>query len=187
MRNLLIGLLLLSGITACQRQDSVADLRLWLASLNEPGGQTRPGSTPLEVERMTAYSAGAERSPFREQTPTLDSAELPAETSALEAVDLEQRKLVNASLDELTLVGTISGVGLANTGSPHSASQALFRDADGRIHRLAAGDRVGREDARLVTVTDTRVEMLEKVPLLEGGWITQTRVFALPGQPVLVP
>lgn len=175
MRNGLIGLFMLSCLTACQRQDAVADLRLWVASVNAAGSETLAMPTAMEVERVTAYSAGAERSPFRDRTPVAVGSVAQVEPQQPLSADTAQRRLVNASLDDLTLVGTLSGL-------PHKASQALFRDADGRIHRLAAGARVGREDARLVAITDTQVELLEKVPLVDGGWVTQTRTFVLQGQ-----
>lgn len=171
---LLVLVLVLTGLTACQRQDALADLQRWIAEVNQAG--SAPSETPvaMEIERLTAYSAGADRSPFGDRSPVLAATLAPVESQPVSA-DTGQRTLTGASLDELTLVGTISGL-------PHKASQALFRDAEGYIHRLSAGARVGREDARLVAISETRVEMLEKVPLLDGGWITQTRTFVLPGQ-----
>ncbi|WP_108126380.1 pilus assembly protein PilP [Saccharospirillum mangrovi] len=182
MRNLWIGLLLLTGLAGCQRQDDLADLRVWVGKVGEPGTLAPTTPTTLAVERLTVYRAGTEQSPFLDRTATaLDTSSLPAPSAETEnSSQSELRLLAGVSLDELTLVGTISGM-------PHTASQALFRDNEGRIHRLSAGDRVGREDARLVAVTETRVEMLETVPLVDGGWITQTRNFALLGQPNLGP
>ena len=69
----------------------------------------------------------------------------------------------------LQMVGTLAGRG---------SLYALVRDPDGRTHPAAAGDYLGRDHGRIVTVHDDRVEFVELIA--DGsGWRRRSRSLAM--------
>ena len=67
------------------------------------------------------------------------------------------------------MVGTLSNA---------SGSFALLRGAGG-IHRLQVGDYLGRNEGRVVTISESQIEVVEIVPDGAGAWLERPRTLAL--------
>ncbi|PTY38169.1 hypothetical protein BGP77_17130 [Saccharospirillum sp. MSK14-1] len=174
MRPLLTALLLTTLLSGCERQTAMSDLHALVAD-TEVAALAKASSDSLAMDRKVRYTAQDQRSPFQYAVSPTASKER-ASTASLNPVDRKApAKLSAVSLDDLTMVGTLSGINSAS-------AQALFRDRSGQIHRLSVGDLVGAHAARIVSVSEERVELLEKVPLEEGGWILEPRTFLLTQQ-----
>ena len=178
MRPLLIGMMLAVLLAGCEREATMNDLQALVAETEAPvSAKVIPPASKM-AGRKLRYATQDERSPFQNpltSTPDKGSAEPLGPTLFESAVRADQSKSAAMNLDELTMVGTLSGMRPASV-------QALFRDRDGHIHRLSVGDVIGPNGARIVAVSETRVELLEKVPLEDGGWIVQPRTFLLSQQ-----
>ncbi|MNP76837.1 Pilus assembly protein, PilP [compost metagenome] len=67
------------------------------------------------------------------------------------------------------MVGTMVGA---------SGAYALLRGA-GAVHRLKVGDYLGRNEGRVVSVSETRVEVVELVPDGQGAWLERPHSLSL--------
>lgn len=148
-----------------------------LASLDRELATIRanPGTPmPLELPQVPSYEAtlyreADSRSPFvprqqsDEQRPQAFSGEL--------APDPERPRepLERFALGELELVGILT-VG----GQP----SALVRSPDGQVHRLQIGNHLGEHHGRIVSITQSTVELVETVMQREG-WVEQRRRLTL--------
>jgi len=183
MRALLMTALLAALLSGCEREAAMMDLRELVAETEAPASAKVTAVTSAKAGSKIQYATQDKRSPF--QTPLTSTPEQeiikPSVVTLFESTGFEpaersdQSKSVAMKLDELTMVGTLSGLRSASV-------EALFRDRDGHIHRLSVGDVIGPSNARIVAVSETRVELMEKVPLEAGGWILQTRTFLLSQQ-----
>ena len=73
-------------------------------------------------------------------------------------------------MDELRMVGTLSGQGLRS---------ALVRDPGGRVHPVRIGDYVGRDFGRVEAIGDAGLVLLEAIADGAGDWVTRTRTLPM--------
>ncbi|MGR4069880.1 pilus assembly protein PilP [Billgrantia sp. C5P2] len=137
--------------------------------------RTNPGAPRvLEMPEVPTYEsvpyqASDRRSPFRPQLPEPEEAQ--AGSSDL-APDTERARepLETYDLEALRLVGT-----LTMGGQTH----ALVRAPEGEVHRLRTGNYLGRNHGRVVSITDSTVQLVELVPTGGGSWMERTTRMAL--------
>ncbi|MFG1495071.1 pilus assembly protein PilP [Saccharospirillum sp. HFRX-1] len=156
----------------------MTDLQALVAETDAPASAKLTAAESGKAGRKIQYAAQDKRSPFQNPLTSTPRPQVlqPSAVTSLEPVGpSDQAKPAAMKLDELIMVGTLSGIQSASI-------QALFRDGDGHIHRLSVGDVIGANSARIVAVSETRVELLEKVPQEDGGWIVQPRTFLLSQQ-----
>ncbi len=67
---------------------------------------------------------------------------------------------------EITMVGSIS---------QNNVRWALVTDSSGSVHRVRTGNYLGKNYGRITNVEETLIEVLEKVPDGQGGWIERPR------------
>lgn len=178
MRALLLATMLLALLSGCERETALSDLHQLVAETEMAPSSQRIPPPPRTAGQNIQYDAQNERSPFQNalpSTPVAGPAPASAQAIPKPVADQDRSTLATMELAELTLVGTLSGLQQASV-------QALFRDTAGHIHRLSVGDAVGPNAARIVAVSETRVELLEQVPVEDGGWILQPRTFLLSQQ-----
>lgn len=90
----------------------------------------------------------------------------PFAPSALQpAADVLQR----LALEQFEMVGS-----LAN----RSVRYALIQ-ADGLVHRLQVGDRLGRDQGKVVEISERQVDVIEQVFIAGQGWQLRRRTLAL--------
>lgn len=145
--------------------DGLDDLRKQVAAAKEKPGrriQPLPDVKPYEA---FVYSAGDMRSPFLMSLESNDSPSGPRPNSKRAREFLEQY-----SLDTLRMVGTLR-MGNAQYG--------LVQTRDGLIHRVLPGNYMGQNDGRVISVTDSRISLIEIVPDGLGGYIERPAAVAL--------
>lgn len=148
----------------------LGELERQLTDIRANPGAPRPWEMPeVPGYESVPYQASDQRSPFRPQLPEPEQA--PSGSSEL-APDLDRPRqpLEAYELEALRLVGI-----LTMRGRTH----ALVRAPDGEVHRLGTGDYLGRNHGRIVSITDSSVQLVELVPTGGGGWMERTSRMAL--------
>ena len=56
---------------------------------------------------------------------------------------------------------------------------ALVVDPDGFIHQVVAGNYLGKNDGKVVKITENRIELLELTPDGNGGWLEKPAVIVM--------
>lgn len=161
---------LCAGLWGCGgADDDFADLDAYMNQMRLQA----PGSIePMPVIRSYpsfTYDASALRSPF--QPPQrLDLAARRQGASAVRPDPQRARQYLEGfDIEQLQMVGTLSNA---------SGSFALLRGAGG-IHRLQVGDYLGRNEGRVVTISESQIEVVEIVPDGAGAWQERPRTLAL--------
>jgi len=162
----MIGLL-----AGCGQGSGYADIDRFMAETRaKPRGHIEPLPEFMAYEAFT-YSASDRRSPF---DPPIDVqlANSPTPESDVKP-DFDRPKdvLEDFSLNQLSMVGTLSGAS--------GGMFALVADAEGGIHRVRNGNYLGQNHGRIVGVSENRIEIMEIVPNGSGGWVERPRTLSL--------
>lgn len=176
MRALMASVWLAAVLSACHSATDLSDLQQLVAEAEVSAASQRMPPESAAEAAVIHYNAQQQRSPFAGPLALAKDERDLSLRSLPEPVAGGRADSAHLVLAELTLVGTLSGWHRAKP-------QALFRDRDGHIHALAVGDVVGENQARVVVVTESQVELLARVPLPDGGWTLAPRTFLLQQKP----
>ena len=55
----------------------------------------------------------------------------------------------------------------------------LVKDSDGTIHRVQPGNYAGENDGKILTVTETKIEISELIPDGQGAWVDRPATLSL--------
>ncbi|MDE2304323.1 MAG: pilus assembly protein PilP [Gammaproteobacteria bacterium] len=152
--------LAIAGCSSGQTQ-----LKNWIAQVKQrPGGRIEPLPEVKPYESFT-YSAANLRSPFQPQGPS-DSG------PSTVRPDLHRNRefLEQFPLDTLKMVGTLK---------MGSHFYGLVQSKDGLVHRVQPGNYVGQNDGKIVSITPSKISILEIVPDGLGGYIQRPASLAL--------
>jgi len=162
----ILAVLLLGG---CGSSSDVADLDAYMEEV-----RARPKSNVEPIPRFApyqafTYEAASQRSPF--QPPIKIDLANRQKGSRLVKPDPARVKqfLEGYSIDDFEMVGSLGN----DTGK-----FVLMRGAGG-VHRMKVGDYLGRNEGRIVSISDSQVDVVEIVPDGEGGWLERPRVISL--------
>ncbi|MCE8003887.1 pilus assembly protein PilP [Billgrantia ethanolica] len=163
---LVVATLLVAGCADPQ----LGELDRRLTDIRNDPGTPRPLEMPEVPDYQSVpYQASDRRSPFRPQLPEPDA--VPRGSSDLAPDPERARESLEAyDLEALRLVGILTMGGQTN---------ALVRAPGGEVHRLRTGNHLGRNHGRVVSVTDSSVQLVELVPTGGGGWMERTARLAL--------
>lgn len=132
------------------------------ARMNEVRARPAAGIEPLPMVPPApafVYEPGGRRSPFMPDTPLATASAAPVSDG--EPTPSRPREyLEQFSLDALNMVGTLEARG---------ALFGLVRTTDGLIHRVGIGQRLGRNDGRIVSITESGIALVETAPDGQGG------------------
>ncbi len=67
---------------------------------------------------------------------------------------------------------------MVGTLSNQEGTFALVRGAGG-VHRVKVGDYLGRNDGKIVSISEGKIDVVEIVPDGEGGWLERPRSLTL--------
>jgi type IV pilus assembly protein PilP len=140
-------------------QQQVADIK------SRPGERIEPLPEIKPYESFT-YSAGSLRSPFVPGAPVRSD----IASGVRPDVQRPREFLEQFPLDTMRMVGTLQLQG-RNFG--------LVQGSDGLVHRVLPGNFMGQSDGRIVSITDTRISVIEIVPDGLGGYIERPAALAL--------
>lgn len=164
LRNVAAGALALLWLSACSSdmdklQAQVAEIK------NRPGERIEP-LPQIKAYEGFKYNAANMRSPFVPSAPARsDVANIVRPDSKRAREFLEQ-----FPLDTMQMVGTLQLQG---------SNYGLVQGKDGLVHRVLPGSFVGQNDGRVVSITPTRISIIEIVPDGLGGYIERPAALAL--------
>ena len=160
---------LAAALSACGRGQD--DLRTYIDEVKaRPGGRIEP-LPQIEPPPSFAYVAGNRRSPFMPDTPQQRVSNNP---DAVQGPDPTRPRefLEQFPLDTLSMVGTLA------TPS-RNASFGLVQTADGRIHRVAVGNHMGQNYGRIMSITDSQIQLVEIISDGLGGYLERPAAVGL--------
>lgn len=166
MRTFLV--LLLLSLAGCGGGD-LSDLQAYMdEARSSPRGVIEPLPQPEPYESFT-YAATGLRHPF--QPPV--RIDLSSQAKGRKEVKPDEMRvkqfLEGFNIDLFEMVGTI-----ANT----QGSFALISGAGG-VHRVKVGDYLGLNHGLIVTIDNSKIEVLEIVSDGDGGWLERPRTLSI--------
>jgi type IV pilus assembly protein PilP len=166
---LIVGCFLVLALHGCGSGSDFADLQSYMDEVRaRPKGSIEPLPKFQPYEPFT-YSASALRSPF--QPPVkIDLAVKQKGNRVVKPDDTRVKQFLEGfNIETFEMVGT-----LAN----EQGTFALVRGAGG-VHRVRVGDYLGRNDGKIVAISEGKIDVVEIVPDGEGGWLERPRSLTL--------
>lgn len=161
---LLIAMLALVLLSGCSR--GMSDLDAYIAEVKaRPGGRIEP-LPEIRTYQTFRYDPGDARSPFVPDVPTAGSVAGGVRPDA----DRRQEYLESFPLDTLRMVGTVSMGGRL---------YGLVQTSDKLVHRVLAGNYIGQNDGRIVSINSSEIQVLEIIPDGLGGYIERAASISL--------
>jgi len=122
--------------------------------------------------RTFTYTMAGVRDPFRPQTdlsasPVAEEAEY---TGPRPEATRRREPLENYPVDALKMVGLLQ---------QRAQTWGLVRDPDGTIHRVQPGNYAGQNHGKIVSVAETRIDIVELVPDGLSGWVNRDAQLAM--------
>jgi type IV pilus assembly protein PilP len=140
-------------------QQKVAEIK------SRPGERIEPLPEIKPYESFT-YAASNLRSPF------IPSA--PARSDVANAVRPDAKRprefLEQFPIDTMQMVGTLQLQG---------RTYGLVQGKDGLVHRVLPGNYMGQNDGRVISITPTKISLIEIIPDGVGGYIERPAALAL--------
>jgi type IV pilus assembly protein PilP len=147
------------------------DLRAYIDEIKaRPGGRIEP-LPQIQPAPSFTYVAGNRRSPFMPDTPQQRVSNNP---DAVQGPDPNRPRefLEQFPLDTLTMVGTLA--------SPSRNSNfGLVQTADGLIHRVTVGNHMGQNYGRIMSITDSEIQLVEIISDGLGGFLERPAAVGL--------
>jgi type IV pilus assembly protein PilP len=156
-----LGLLLVAGLSGCSSDRE--ELEEWIAQVKKrPGGRIEP-LPEIKPYETFAYDATDQRSPFSMAAP-------PGPGGVRPDAKRNREFLEQFSLDTLAMVGTLRLGG---------RSYGLVQTKDGLVHRVLPGQYMGQNDGKIVSVSDSKISLVEIVPDGMGGYMERPAAIGL--------
>lgn len=163
-RTLALGALVLLGLSGCS--SDMEKLEAQVAEIKGRPGERIEPLPEIKAYESFAYNAASMRSPFVPSAPARNDV-----ASALRPDSKRSREFLEQfPLDTMSMVGTLQLQG---------HSYGLVQGKDGLVHRVLPGNFVGQNDGRIVSITPTRISIIEIVPDGLGGYIERPAALAL--------
>jgi type IV pilus assembly protein PilP len=165
------SMLLLVLMTGCSNDD-FSDLNQYIAQVKaRPKGPIQPLPEIKVIEPFVFKPEGL-RDPFKplelpEETGSIDTSKTPGIKP-----DPSRRKeeLESFPLDGLKMVGTVV---------MKSSLWGLIKASDGTIHRVQAGNYMGKNHGKIIRIVTDKIELMEIIPDKPGTWREQQTSLAL--------
>jgi type IV pilus assembly protein PilP len=156
-----------ASLSACG--GGTGDLHAYIDEVKaRPGGRPEP-LPQIQPAPTYVYEAGSRRSPFMPDGPQRRMSNNP---NAVQGPDPNRPPeiLEQYPLDTLAMVGTLSD---------RRAAYALVQTADGLVHRVTVGDHMGQNYGRIVSITDSEVQLVEIISDGLGGYLERPAAIGL--------
>ena len=157
----ILVLILLVGCSGGSNEDLVQFME---AERMKRGGRIEPLPAFPPYESVV-YSAAGLRSPF-EVPQTIVMRQETGRPTSPPNLTRPQEFLERFNFAEITMVGSIYR---------DNVRWGLVTDTSGAVHRIREGNYLGKSHGLIVRVDETMIELMEKVPDGQGGWIERPR------------
>ena len=159
--------LLASLLTACSKDDS--DLYEFIATTKASNvGSVKP-IPQFEPYESFSYSAAELRDPFVASAELDEDTETKADSLHPER-DRPKQPLESFPLDTLAMVGTLE---------QGDNRWGLIKDPQNAVHRVKLGNYMGKNEGRIVEITETDILLIEIIPDGIGGYIERDASIAI--------
>lgn len=161
---------IIAVLTGCADKD-VADLRDFVAAAKaKPGKKIDPIPTYPPYETYT-YQAMAMRAPFSKPIKVKPvSQDQMSSTNVQPDKNRTKEFLEGSPIESLTMVGTLSLKGVL---------AALIQDDAGSVHPVSEGNYIGKKHGKVVSVSDTQMDVVEIISNGQGAWVERPRILKL--------
>lgn len=160
------GILLISGfLIASAENDEIKNLIQQVKNMPLPPIEPIPEAIKVEPYQYTAENL---RNPFE---PFANSMALHPSVNSMENQNNVRIKeaLEAFPLDALQMVGTLESDQIFG----------LVKDTQGLIHRVGVGNYMGFNDGKIEKITEDSMEVVERVPTLQGQYVNREYVLHL--------
>lgn len=159
----------LISLAGCDNGNQFGDLQAYMDEVRgRPVGVIEPMPKFRPYEAFT-YSAAVLRSPF--QPPIkIDLVNRQKGSRQVKPDETRVKQFLEGfNIEQFEMVGTMAN---------GSGTFALMRGAGG-VYRMKVGDYLGRNHGRIVSISDSQVDVIEIVPDGEGAWLERPRSISL--------
>ena len=162
----------LAGIALSSCGGQQDDLDRYIAEVKARPATPIPPIPAVRTYTPYTYEGLLGRDPFRTSTSEGSDQVAQSGPSTGPRPDLQRTReyLESFELDTLNMVGTFT---------KDSIDWALIQDPDGVIHRVAAGDYMGKNYGKVALVTPGEVQLSEFIADGGGGWLVRDAAIAL--------
>ena len=155
------------GLSACGGAND--DLRAYIDEVKaRPGGRIDP-LPQVQPAPTFVYEPGTRRSPFVPDAPQRRVSNDPNSVIGPDR-DRPREFLEGFPLDTLKMVGTLAD---------RRASFGLVQTADGLVHRVAVGNHMGQNYGRIISISDSEIQLVEIISDGLGGYLERPAAIAL--------
>ncbi|MDX2463397.1 MAG: pilus assembly protein PilP [Porticoccus sp.] len=157
--------------SGCSGESQYGDLQSFMAKVRaKPAGEVEPLPT-FRSYKAFSYGAMAMRSPF-EPPIALASSDSVSGENKVQPPDKNRKKeyLESYNFAALSMVGALS---------KNEQIWSLVNDGSGGIHRVTTGNYMGKNHGRIISVTNSKIDVIEVVPDGQGEWVERPRTLAL--------
>jgi type IV pilus assembly protein PilP len=148
----------IAAVTGCSGEAD--DLRAYVDDVKaRPGGRIEP-LPEIRPAPSFVYEPGVRRGPFTPDTPQRNA----SNAGGVQGPDQNRPRefLEQFPLDTLRMVGTLDSSG---------SSFGLVQTSDGLIHRVSVGNHLGQNYGRILSISDSRISLVEVIPDGLGGYL----------------
>ena len=148
-----------ASLTACGGAND--DLRAYIDEVKaRPGGRIEP-LPQIQPAPTFVYEAGTRRSPFMPDTP---GPTVNTNPNAVAGPDPNRPRefLEQFPLDSLRMVGSLE---------LNNIKAGLVQGSDGLVHRVTVGNHLGQNFGRVMSISDSEIELVEIIPDGLGSYI----------------
>lgn len=159
-----VAAIVLVALSGCS--NDLGELQQQVASIKSQPGERIEPLPEIKPYDSFAYNAGTLRSPFVPSAPSRGdvAAGVRPDTSR------PREFLEQFPLDTMRMVGTLQMNG---------RNYGLVQGKDGLVHRVLPGNFMGQNDGRIMSISSTRISLIEIVPDGVGGYIERPAALAL--------
>lgn len=164
-------------LLSCAQQDPLIDLKAFVQEQDSRPKGKIPPPPEFVAPDFVSYTASSLRSPFEIPRPVELVQEDRASPKSDVKPDLTRVKeyLESFRIENLSMVGSIIGFDGDET------LWALVKDGQNEVHRVRVDNYLGRNFGRIISISDTQIDLIEIVPFGKDTWVERPRSIFLVG------
>jgi len=161
------------ALSGCVEQD-MSDLQAYAQEVLSRKGSRIDELPPVEPYEVYSYASSGAVDPFepfyKEEAPTPEGPLADSGSGIRPDFDRNREELESYSLDSLRMMGTLE-LGEELWG--------IVRSPDGTIHRVQAGNYIGRNHGKIISISEESIDLNEIIQDGQGGWQERSASLAL--------
>jgi len=161
----ILAAFIITGLSACG-DDATVDLSEYVQEVKSRQKSNIPPLPKPKEFRIFAYDDSIIRNPFE---PTVEVQAMDSNNGLKPDMSRNRDVLEQYALGSLKMMGSLEKNGRL---------WALVRASDGTLYRTTVGKHLGKNNGRIVKITESQIELKEIVPDGLGGWIERTSTLA---------